>query len=254
MFDCHTHTNFSTDSNMEIENLIKVSKELGIGTIITDHMDYKHIVPGEFIFDPDEYFNKYEKYRSDKLLLGVEIGFREDSLEKIIKLNQNYPFDFVIGSIHVVKGIDIYYREYYEGKTKKQAYDEYFGAVLSLVNHPDLFDSLGHIDYITRYSTYEDRSLYYKEYADQIDEVLKGLSREGKAIEINTRKINNKNVANTYIEILKRFRELKGQYITIGSDAHRLEDIGINFKIAKEITQMCKLKPVYYKQRKIHYI
>lgn len=254
MFDCHVHTDFSTDSKMDIEDAIKVSRELGIGLIITDHMDYKHYIPNEFIFDPDEYFNEYEKYRNDKLLLGVEIGFRDDSLEEIKKLKDNYPFDFIIGAIHVVNKVDIYYRDYYIGKSKKQAYEEYLKSILLLVKHHDLFDSLGHMDYITRYSIYEDKGLYYKEFSDLIDEILRELSNAGKAIEINTRKIHEKDTANNFIEILKRFKELGGEYTTIGSDAHRPEDIGINFKRAEEIAHICDLKSVYYKERKLYYI
>lgn len=254
MFDCHIHTEFSTDSQMDIKDAIDVSKDLGIGIIITDHMDYKHYESGLFVFDPDEYFDKYEKYRNDRLLLGVEIGFREDSLGEIRGLIKNYPFDFVIGSIHVVNGEDIYYKDFYLGKSKEEAYSEYLKATLSLVRHHNLFDSLGHMDYITRYSIYEDKALYYSEFADIIDEILKGLSQAGKAIEINTRKINDEITAHNFIQILKRFRELGGRHVTIGSDAHKPEDIGINFKRAEEIASACKLRPIYYKGRKHYYV
>ncbi|MDI9475736.1 MAG: histidinol phosphate phosphatase [Natronincolaceae bacterium] len=254
MYDCHVHTNFSTDAVMDIRDAIRVSNKLGIGLIITDHMDYKHHIPNEFIFDPDEYFNEYEIYRSEKLLLGVEIGFRDDSLKEIRELKDNYPFDFIIGAIHVVNGIDIYYKEYYEGKSKEQAYEEYLKNMLLLVKHHDFFDSLAHMDYITRYSIYKDKGLYYKDFPDLIDEILKELLIADKAIEINTRWIHDKNTVDNFIIILKRFRELGGKYVTIGSDAHRPEDIGVNFDIAKEIVYVCDLKPVYYKGRKPYYV
>lgn len=254
MFDCHIHTNFSTDSTMKIEEAINISRDLGLGLIITDHMDYKYHQPGWFVFDPDEYFNKYEKYRNDRLLLGVEIGYRDDCIDKITDLNKNYPFDFVIGSIHVVDGEDIYYKDFYEGKSKQEAYGQYLKSILSLVKNHTIFDSLGHMDYISRYSTYEDRALYYRDFADLIDAILKELVHGEKAIEINTRTIDDKITADNFIRILRRFKELGGQYITIGSDAHRPEDIGINFKIAEEITSLCGLKAVYYKGRKIQYL
>ncbi len=254
IYDCHIHTKFSTDSTMNIEDAIEVAGEQGIGLIITDHMDYKHCVPNEFIFDPDEYFNEYGVYRNEKLLIGVEIGFKEEALKEIRNLVNNYPFDFILGAIHIVNGMDIYYKDYYMGKSKKQAYEEYLKAILLLVKHHDLFDSLAHIDYITRYSTYEDKNLYYTEFPDLIDSILKELSNADKAIEINTRCIHDKKTADNLIEILQRFKELGGKYITIGSDAHNPEDIGINFDRVKEIVHMCNLKPVYYKKRKLCYI
>lgn len=250
MFDCHIHTNFSSDATMDIKDAIRVSEKLGLGLIITDHMDYKHHVPGEFIFDPDEYFSEYQAYRNERLLLGVEIGFRDDSLEEIEELKNNYPFDFIIGAIHVVNGMDIYYKDFYEGKSKEQAYEEYLNNMLMLVKHHDFFDSLAHMDYITRYSVYEDRGLYYRDFPDLIDEILRELSDADKALEINTRWIHDKSTVNNFIEILKRFKELGGKYTTIGSDAHRPEDIGVNFGIAEEIVRVCDLKPVYYKERK----
>ena len=254
MYDCHIHTNFSTDATMNIEDAIKISEELGLSLIITDHMDYNHHVPGEFIFDPDKYFKEYEPYRGDKLLLGVEVGFRDDALKEIKELKNNYPFDFIIGAIHVVNGMDIYYKDYYIGKNKRQAYEEYLNAVLLLVKHHDLYDSLAHIDYITRYSIYDDKGLYYKDFPDLIDAILKELSSADKAIEINTRRIHERDTADNFIEILKRFKELGGKYITIGSDAHKPEDIGVNFDIAKEIVDICNLRPVFYKERKPYYI
>ncbi len=254
MYDCHVHTNFSTDATMDIKDAIRVSEELGLGLIITDHMDYKHHVPGEFIFDPDEYFNEYEPYRSDRLLLGVEIGFRDDSLKEIRELKDNYPFDFIIGAIHVVNGMDIYYKDYYIGKSKEQAYEEYLEAILLLVKHHDLYDSLAHMDYITRYSIYEDRGFYYKDFPVLIDDILKELSNADKAIEINTRRIHEKDTVNNFIKILKRFKELGGRHVTIGSDAHKPEDIGINFKRAEEMVRTCNLKSVYYRERKPYYI
>ena len=102
MFDTHVHTKFSTDSKMEIEDAIKAAKDKKISLIITEHMDLKFPKEGLFCFDVDDYFKKYSKYRGDNLLLGIEIGMKDDCVEESRELIKSKPFDYVIGSVHLV--------------------------------------------------------------------------------------------------------------------------------------------------------
>ena len=81
-------------------------------------------------------------------MLGIEIGMQLNCLEENREIVNRYPFDYVIGSIHVAKGQDIYYPKFYEGKTKKEAFEEYFSSMVDCVKKYDFIDSLGHIDYI----------------------------------------------------------------------------------------------------------
>ncbi len=253
MFDCHVHTKFSTDSKMNIEDALKRASGLNIGMIITEHMDLKYPFEGKFAFDPEEYFNKYSKYRNDKLLLGVEMGIREDCLEENKRLAQSYGFDYIIGSVHVVDNIDIYEGIFYEGRDKKEVYSQYLNAMLESIKKHDFIDSLGHIDYIARYARFDDNEIYYREFENEIDEILKILIQNEKAIEINTRRIGNSKVVSSLIQIYKRYYELGGRIVTIGSDSHTQENIGANFDIAKEMVDMCNLKMVYYKDRKPYF-
>ena len=91
MFDCHIHTNFSTDSSMNIEEVIKASRNNNIGAIITDHLDINYMIPGKFIFNVDDYFKKYSSYRNEKLLLGIEMGMRPDCIEENREIS-NFSF------------------------------------------------------------------------------------------------------------------------------------------------------------------
>ena len=102
--------------------------------------------------DVDEYLNKYLKYRNDNLLLGIELGMKEDCLEQSRKLIKDNSFDYVIGSIHLVENLDLYYSDYYEGKSKKEAYFKYLEDMLENLKQFEFIDSLGHIDYIARYA------------------------------------------------------------------------------------------------------
>lgn len=253
MFDTHVHTNVSTDSKMEIEDAIKAAQNRNMSLIITEHMDLKFPIEGLFCFDVDDYFNKYSKYRRDNLLLGVEIGMKGDCVEESRELVKNNPFDYVIGSVHLIDNMDIYYENYYQGNNKKQAYEKYLNTILSCAQQYDFIDSMGHIDYISRYARYDDKEMYYKDFSEIIDEILKTLADKDKCLELSTRRLKDENAIKNLITIYKRYRELGGRHITIGSDAHAPSAIGSNFDVAKEIVDLCDLKVVYFRERKKEY-
>jgi histidinol-phosphatase (PHP family) len=253
MFDTHVHTKVSTDSEMEIEDAIKSAQNKNISLIITEHMDLKFPEEGLFCFDVDDYFRKYSKYRGENLLLGIEIGIKDDCLEESREVITKGPFDYVLGSVHLVDNLDVYYETYYKGKSKKEAYEKYLATILNGIQKYEFIDSMGHIDYISRYSRYDDKEIYYREFSDMIDQILKTLIAKDKCMEINTRRLNDESAVKNLINIYKRFRELGGKYVTVGSDAHNTTAIGSNFHVAKEIVDLCDLKVVYFKERKKEY-
>jgi histidinol-phosphatase (PHP family) len=254
LFDTHMHTQFSTDSKMLMDEALKRRQELGIGIVITEHLDLDYPQPKAFIFDIEEYFEAYNQYRSDEVMLGIEIGMRSDLIEENRKAVEKHPFDFVIGSIHVIEGIDIYQAEFYAGRTKREVYGQYFDAMLNCAANYDFIDSLGHIDYIARYARFEDAELRYSEFRDYIDKILEVMVEKEKAVEINTRRLNRPETVAALLPIYRRFRELGGRLVTIGSDAHTSQDIGKHFAVALDLASAAGLKPVWYKERKPQYI
>lgn len=253
MFDTHIHTTFSTDSDMTIEDAVARAAINNNQLIITEHLDLNFPREGEFVFDIDEYFNKYLKYRNENVLLGVEIGMTEENLQESKKIVIANPFDYVIGSIHLVDNFDLYYESFYKGKNKKEAYEKYLNIMLSCVKNFHFIDSMGHIDYIARYANYEDKELYYSDHEDIIDEILKTLIQNDTCIELNTRRFNSETAVKNLIPIYKRYAALGGQHITIGSDSHTPGAIGSSLNKAKDFAEECKLKIVYFKERKIIY-
>ena len=254
LFDSHMHTCFSTDSQMLIDEAIARSQELNIGITITEHMDLNYPGPLPFIFDVNQYFAEYNKYRSDNVLLGIEIGMRSDCLAENCQLVETYPFDYVIGSVHVVDNIDIYTSDFYQGRNKQEVYRQYFNAMLQCVTCYDGIHSLGHIDYIARYARYADPEVYYSEFREHIDEILIVLARKGKALEINTRRLVSKEAIEILMPIYRRFYEVGGRSVTIGSDAHRVTEIGRGLAEGLEIADRCELKVVYFKDGQPHYM
>lgn len=254
MFDTHVHTTFSTDSKLSIDDAIKKASSDNLGLIITEHMDLNFPAEGEFIFDIDKYFHEYGKYRNNKLLLGIELGMRDDCINENAIIEKSHPFDYVLGSIHFVNGIDIYEKSFYESKTKLEAYNEYFENMLDNIKSHSYIDSLGHIDYICRYAQYDDKDIYYEEHSNIIDEILKELVDRNIAIEINTRRLSNDATVKNLTKIYRRYSELNGKYVTIGSDSHTENSIGYNYKRALDIAAISNLKTVYFKERKMEYV
>jgi len=254
LFDSHMHTRFSTDSKMLIDEAVARGRELNIGITITEHMDINYPGPLAFMFDVDQYFAKYKKYRSESVLLGIEIGMRQDCLDENCHLVATYPFDYVIGSVHVVDNIDIYVPAFYQGRNKQDVYRQYFEAMLQCVTCYDEIHSLGHIDYIARYAGFADPEVYYSEFREHIDEILIVLARKGKALEINTRRLGRKETIEILIPLYKRFYEVGGRLVTIGSDAHRVTEIGRGLAEGVEIAERSKLQVVYFKDGQPHYV
>lgn len=250
LFDTHMHTRFSTDSRMTLAEAEERARELNLGIIITEHMDLAYPEPEAFTFDVNNYFATYESHRRNDLLLGIEIGMRDDCVEANRDIVVNHPFDFVIGSIHLVENIDIYQESFYQNRTKEEVYRQYFNAMITCLEQYDFIDSLGHIDYICRYARFDDPELYFLDFQTDIDLVLSQLAQRDQAIEINTRRLWMPEAIEALLPVYHRFRELGGRFVTIGSDAHKQQNVGKGLQIGMEMAETCGLIPVYYQERK----
>ncbi len=83
------------------------------------------------------------------------------------------------------------------------------------------FDVLGHMDYIVRYGRHQAKEYNWKNCSDLIDEILRWLIEHGKGIEMNMAGFKyGLGFCHPYPEIIRRYRELGGEIITVDSDAH----------------------------------
>lgn len=256
--DYHLHTNYSSDSDADMEDMILSAISKNIDEIaITDHVDYHEKYEPPHYDDLIEKFNLMkEKYKSEiNMILGVEIGLESGLSDTINKFAANYDFDFIIGSSHTVCGKDLYFDDFFGDMDKKTAYNLYFTEMLKNIKAIDRFCVYGHLDFISRYGKYNDNTLNYYDFCDIIDEILKTLIDRNKGIEINTSGFRY-GINNTYPQysILKRFKDLGGEIVTIGSDAHSPDYVASNFKKAYDmlekagfeyITRFKDLKPIF---------
>lgn len=251
--DYHMHSSFSDDSQATQESMILQCIELGYHTIcFTDHMDLDFPLEfgGGFVFNTDIYtkqLNALQEKYSDKIkiLRGVEYGLRPYLKEQFQILTQRNNFDFIIGSSHLVGTIDPYQKEYWDNITEEEGITKYLTAIYENIKTFDDFDVYGHIDYAIRYAPNKNKNYSYIRYADLIDSIFTALIQKGKGIEVNTAGYKyGLGHPHPQTDILKRYKELGGEIITIGSDAHMPEHIGYDFDKVESLLKSIGFK--YY--------
>lgn len=253
-FDSHIHTEFSADSEMKAQDALREAERQGLGLVFTEHLDYDYPAAGaeEFIFDPAAYWAAYEPLRAGgKLSLGVEMGMMASAREKNAAFLQRVPFDFVLASIHFLDVKDLYYPETFEGREKAEMYHEYFTVMRDEIYAHPFINTLAHIDYIARNSTFDNPEISYGEFLDEIDAVLRALIETDTAIEINTRRLGTPRGIKELAPIYRRYHELGGRYVTIGSDAHIPEGVGRNYARARELARIFDLTVVTFRERQM---
>ena len=259
IWDSHMHTNFSGDSDALPESMIEQAIHLGLpGICITDHLDYDYPDdPDLFLIDLPKYSKKISELKEqyqDRIPIhfGIELGLQPHLSEKLQTITASMPFDFVIGSSHVVHGIDPYYPYYYEGRTEKEAYEEYFSSILENLEAFSDFDAYGHIDYVVRYGPDKNKNYNYAAYAEVLDEILKMLIRMDKALEVNTAGFKyGLGHPNPCEEIISRYHEPGGRLLTIGADGHAPEQIAWDVDKIPALLKSCGFDSyTVYKKRK----
>lgn len=251
--DYHVHTSFSGDCKIEPEIQIKEAVSRGIRHLcFTDHIDYDYM-DGEVIFefDPNDYFHRLKKLQ-DKykeqidLAIGVELGLQPYLSHRHHNLAFSYPFDFIIGSIHLVHSRDPYYPSYFEGRSEDEAYLEYFECILQNLNTYSNFDTFGHLDYVVRYGPNQNHYYSYQKFKEIIDEILKVLVKNRIGLEINTGGYKyGLGAPNPSRDIILRYHELGGRIITFGSDAHEPQYLGYEFERAAQVARSCGFTSYY---------
>lgn len=265
--DCHMHSHHSGDSTAPMEAMILRGIELGLKTMcFTEHNDFDYPDspdgPGSiFLLNADSYLYELiqlkEKYASQiQILFGVELGLQPECVRKNAVFAKSYDFDFIIGSSHICHGKDPYYPAFFEGRPEEEAYREYFVSILENLKKFQNFDVYGHLDYVVRYGPTKDENYSYEKYNDVIDPILELLLEQEKGLEINTGGLrHNMRDFNPCMDALKRYRALGGELITVGSDAHKPEDLAIHFDRAGQVLKDCGFKYYcVYEKRVPHFI
>ncbi len=254
--DCHLHSSFSGDSDTPMEEMILQGIARGLKTMcFTEHNDFDYPVypdlpEGYFLLNTDSYLYDLvrlkEKYQDRiRLLFGVELGLQPEVMHQNAVYAKTHDFDFIIGSSHICHGKDPYYPSFFDGRDKTAAIREYFESILDNIRKFSDFDVYGHLDYVVRYAPGQDEGYAYEAYRDILDEILKLLLEKGKGIELNTGGLKNgMHDVHPCTGILRRYRELGGELVTVGSDSHDARHIAAGFERSADILKNCGFR--YY--------
>ncbi len=251
--DYHVHTAFSDDSTYPMVNVIKDAIRMGMDEIcITDHVDYGIKVDrnsGQRIeyrngdplanVDYPQYMaalNQMQRHYGDriKIKIGMEFGVQQHTVLQYEVLFRQYNFDFIILSVHQINDKEFWTQDFQRGKTQKMYNEQYYEELLNLVKKFKNYSVLGHMDLIARY---DNAGTYpFEKVKPIITEILKIVIADGKGIELNTSSHRyNLNNSMPCMDILKLYKKLGGEIITIGSDSHKPEHLGTYFKEAESL-------------------
>ncbi|WP_303836856.1 histidinol-phosphatase HisJ family protein [Ruminococcus flavefaciens] len=279
LMDCHTHTQYSVDSEADISKCIERAAELGLAAYaITDHCECNGWYKEEHYPENKRYLRDSFDYAADfegsvsavtalkekwagklNLICGVELGqiLHDTNAAKIV--NADKRVDFIIGSVHQVMGERDFYFIEYEKLTMDEIYDlleRYFKEVYA-VSRTELFDVIGHITYCLRYMKQRHGiEADISRYDDIIAETFRSLAQNGKGIEINSSGLRQ-GFGDSFpnLKYVKLFRDMGGEILTFGSDSHTVEDIGADIADAMKTARAAGFtRGAYFKKRKPYFI
>lgn len=262
--DTHVHSSNSFDGESTVREICESAVKKGISSVtITDHMEAPEIRFGDksvygnavesitqSVSDVEELSAEYDGRL--KLLKGMELGEPMHMPNLTKKALAIADFDFVLASVHnLYDEEDFYYLTYTEDNIKPLL-TRYFDELLDTAKNAD-FDSLAHLTYPLRYIV-ERTGIRpdMEDYAETIDEIFLTLIRRNKSLEINTSGLF-KQIGTTLpdLDLVRRFRELGGSMVTVGSDAHNCRNLADGVEEGIDIARLCGFKSftVYEKRQ-----
>ncbi len=243
--DSHTHSHCSFDGTDSIVMMCEKASSSGLYSItITDHCECNEYFKENYRDAISNSILEISRARAlyhdrVKVYTGVELGQPTQDIKACEDALSLTEYDFVLGSLHNMLGEQDFYFLKYTPESVPALLTRYFDEVLNLVNFGK-FDSLAHLTYPLRYIIGSGIQVDLSDYSRAIETVLKALVKNHLALEINTSGLRQK-IGKTLPDetIVKRFHELGGLYVTLGSDAHRWGDIGSGIEDGLEMLYKC---------------
>ena len=167
---------------------------------------------------------------------GIELGQPITDPKATQEALSAGTFDFVLASVHNLPGQKDFYYLNYTNENVDSLLSDYFDHMLQVAKWGQ-FDSLAHLTYPLRYMLAQPGfKVELSGHREKIDAILLELVKKKKALEVNTSGLRQQ-IGDTLpsAEIVRRFYELGGTYVTLGSDAHRWADVSAGIEKAMDM-------------------
>ena len=252
MFDQHVHSNFSFDSNEELENYINVSNKNDIVT--TEHLDFANPIINyedssinylKYIEEIDSLNKKY----SNKFFSGIEIGYTPNSEKRIEDFLKDKNFNLKLLSIHQ-NGIYDYMCVNKKLISLEALIQEYFEQMIQALESSIEFNVLAHFEYEIRIidiSVTDFDSLASK----FLNKIIEFIIKKEIAFEVNTKSMYKYKKENLYSYMIEKYLKKGGKLFTLGSDAHNIKDYAYKFDDARKFLLARNVKEIILFKDKI---
>ncbi len=251
LFDYHLHSFHSPDGSMELETIVQRARELGLTEIcITDHVEVDSSYGDDWQTSPETLrallndLKRMQELTNGFVKKGVELGFPDynpGTVKDMVSLVNPDDFDFIIVSLHQYHGISPLTDTFFKERTLAEAAAAYIKEINERIREfpTEYYDVLGHIDFVVKGSHgYDDPSLSLSFFEEELRELFRFLIDKGKSLEVNTsayRALPGHKLHG--LDWLTLFAQMGGEYVTIGSDAHKKEQIGYRLADALDLVR-----------------
>lgn len=254
LYDQHMHTRFSVDSEADLAANAERAIELGLsGVSFTDHYDTHPIEWPICRYDYDALAGEVARLRERfgerlRIGLGIEICYQPEQMGDILAFLDAHHFDVVLLSVHWTCGRAMHMHEHWQDWSIGKATRLYLQTVLDAVRFVEElarqgrrpFQVLGHLDMVKRYTQRFKGGYDLSPCRDLIDEILTGCLEAGLIPEVNTSSLRQELPEPMPGEqVVRRYAELGGTTMSLGSDAHRPADIAAGFDTVAPMMRAC---------------
>lgn len=253
--DSHVHSTQSFDGESSLREMAERAAELEIKHLtVTDHLDINDYYKPEYEFEKKVkesalLFPKLIEEFKGKIDIhyGVELGQPLQDFELTKKLLDTYDYEFIIGSCHNIRNYEDFYWLDYTKEDPCKLLKLYFEELLEMTEWGG-FDVLGHLTYPLRHIVGDyGIKIEMEQFEPIIEKIFRTLIKNNMGIEINTSGLRQKIGLTLPDEhYVKMYRDLGGELITIGSDAHRREDLGKGIAEGMALAKKCGFEKIYY--------